>query len=111
MTRDEDEFAQKHTIQKKYTLEGLENVIKELKDKPIYVTLDLDVLDPAYFCGTGTPEPGGVSFKELMEAVHKLNELSIVGADINEVAPHYDQSGVSTITACKILRELVLTMK
>ncbi|WP_312091560.1 agmatinase [Aminipila sp.] len=110
MTRDEDEFAQKHTIQKKYTLEGLENVIKELKDKPIYVTLDLDVLDPAYFCGTGTPEPGGVSFKELMEAVHKLNELSIVGADINELAPHYDQSGVSTITACKILRELVLTM-
>lgn len=111
MTRDEDEFAEKHTVQVKYSLEGLDNVIEQLKGKPIYVTLDLDVLDPAYFCGTGTPEPGGVSFMDLMKAVHKLNELTIVGADINELAPHYDQSGMSTITACKILRELVLTIK
>ncbi|WP_312652141.1 agmatinase [Aminipila sp.] len=111
MTRDEDEFAETHTIQVKYSLEGLDNVIEQLKGRPIYVTLDLDVLDPAYFCGTGTPEPGGVSFMDLMKAVHKLNELTIVGADINELAPHYDQSGMSTITACKILRELVLTIK
>lgn len=111
MTRDEDEFAEIHTVQVKYSLEGLDNVIEQLKGRPIYVTLDLDVLDPAYFCGTGTPEPGGVSFMDLMKAVHKLNELTIVGADINELAPHYDQSGMSTITACKILRELVLTIK
>ncbi|MHC1723434.1 MAG: agmatinase [Aminipila sp.] len=111
MTRDEDQFAEKYTIQVKYNLDGLDNVIKQLKGKPIYVTLDLDVLDPAYFSGTGTPEPGGVSFMDLMKAVHKLNELTIVGADINELAPHYDQSGMSTITACKILRELVLTIK
>lgn len=111
MTRDEDEFAEKHTVQEKYNLDGLDNVIEQLKGRPIYVTLDLDVLDPAYFCGTGTPEPGGVSFMDLMNAVHKLNELTIVGADINELAPHYDQSGMSTITACKILRELVLTIK
>lgn len=111
MTREEDEFAENHTIQVKYNLDGLDNVIEQLKGKPIYVTLDLDVLDPAYFCGTGTPEPGGVSFMELMKAVHKLKGLTIVGADINELAPHYDQSGMSTITACKILRELVLTIK
>lgn len=111
MTREEDEFAENHTVQVKYNLDGLDNAIQQLKGKPIYVTLDLDVLDPAYFCGTGTPEPGGVSFMELMKAVHKLHELTIVGVDINELAPHYDQSGMSTITACKILRELVLTIK
>lgn len=111
MTREEDEFAQEHTTQVKYTLDGVDNAVTQLKGKPVFVTIDLDVLDPAYFCGTGTPEPGGVSFKELMEAIYKLKKLKIVGADINELAPHYDQSGMSTITACKILRELVLTIE
>lgn len=111
MTREEDEFAQEHTTQVKYTLDGVDNTVTQLKGKPVFVTIDLDVLDPAYFCGTGTPEPGGVSFKELMEAIHKLKKLKIVGADINELAPHYDQSGMSTITACKILRELLLTIE
>jgi agmatinase len=66
------------------------------------------VLDPSIFCGTGTPEAGGVTFKELLEAVGQLHQLDIVGCDINELAPHYDLSGASTAAACKITREIIL---
>ncbi|QHI72294.1 agmatinase [Aminipila terrae] len=111
MTREEDKFAEKHIIQVKYNLEGIDDAIEKLKGKPVYVTIDLDVLDPSCFSGTGTPEPGGLFFKELMGAVHKLKDLTVVGGDINELAPHYDQSGASTVTACKILREFLLTIK
>ena len=73
-------------------------------------SLDLDVLDPSVFSGTGTPEPGGVSFKELHNAVLALKELNIVGADIVELSPHYDISGASTAAACKITREILLAI-
>lgn len=106
----EFEFAKNHNYINKYNLKGLDEVIHELKDKPIYFTLDLDVLDPSVFPGTGTPEPGGISFLELLQAVIKLGELNIVGCDVNELSPVYDQSGVSTAVACKIIRELLLTL-
>ena len=76
----------------------------------MYFTLDLDVLDPSVFPGTGTPEPGGVQFMQLLEAVFKLRGQNIVGCDINELSPHYDMSGVSTAVACKTLRELLLAI-
>ena len=76
----------------------------------MYVTIDLDVLDPSIFSGTGTPEPGGVTFKELIAGMMALEKLNIVGGDIVELAPHYDMSGVSTAVACKVLRELLLLM-
>ena len=76
----------------------------------MYFTLDLDVLDPSVFPGTGTPEAGGISFNELLDAIHSLKDLDIVGCDINELSPHYDISGASTAVACKILRELLLTI-
>lgn len=104
----EFEFAEKHTVLRKYNLDGILKVAEQLKNKPVYVTIDLDVLDPSVFCGTGTPEPGGVSFNELMQAVHILKGLNIVAADINELSPVYDTSGRSTAVACKILRELLL---
>ncbi|MDD4066258.1 MAG: arginase family protein, partial [Bacilli bacterium] len=73
--------------------------------------LDLDVLDPAYFPGTGTPEPGGVTFKELLAAILKLKKLkNFVGADMMELSPQYDTSGASTAAACKALREIVLLL-
>ncbi len=68
------------------------------------------MLDPSIFSGTGTPEAGGVTFKELLDAVLKLKDLNIIGADINELSPSYDQSGVSTAVACKILREVLLLL-
>ncbi len=106
--RHEFMFAKEHTNLNKFDLSQFENTLERLQGKPVYFTLDLDVLDPAYFWGTGTPESGGVSFKELLEAVLKLSGLNIVGCDINELAPHYDQSGASTALACKITREILL---
>lgn len=110
MTKDEDIWARKHVVQRKYDFETLEEAVCQLRNKPVYFTIDLDVLDPSVFPGTGTPEPGGVSFIELIKAIHRTNSLNIVGCDVNELAPHYDASGVSTITACKVIRELILTL-
>ncbi len=108
--RYEFQFAEKHTSLRKFDLVGFSEVVQKLKGKPVYFTLDLDVLDPSVFCGTGTPEAGGVTFKELMEAILQLHELNIVGCDINELSPHYDTSGSSTALACKVTREILLQL-
>lgn len=106
--RDEFYWAKKHTYLNKFNFKGLDKTVEELKDKPVYLTIDLDVLDPSEFCGTGTPEAGGVRFMELLEAILKLKKLNIVGFDMVELSPAYDASGASTAIACKILRELLL---
>ena len=76
----------------------------------MYLTIDLDCLDPSCFPGTGTPEAGGVSFMELLNAIRTVTKANIAGADINELAPMLDASGVSTAAACKVLRELILAL-
>lgn len=106
----EFEFARAHTCLHKFDLTGFSETVAQLQGKPVYVSLDLDVLDSSVFCGTGTPEAGGITFKELLEAVLQLHQLDLVGCDINELSPHYDQSGSSTAVACKITRELLLQM-
>jgi len=106
----EFDFAKEHTILHKFNLETLADGIKQLQGKPVYFTLDLDVLDPSIFPGTGTPEAGGVTFSELLRAVLSLKGLNIVGCDVVELSPVYDQSGVSTAVACKIIREILLTL-
>ena len=106
----EFEFAKQHTTLRKFDLQGFEETVKALEGKPVYFTLDLDVLDPSIFCGTGTPEAGGATFKELMDALLQLNRLNIVGCDINELSPHYDHSGTSTAVACKVTREILLQL-
>ncbi len=106
----EFEFAKTHTIMNKFNLDTISEVVKSLKGVPVYFTLDLDVLDPSIFPGTGTPEAGGVTFMELLNAVKQMEKLNIVGCDINELSPVYDQSGVSTAVACKILREILLVI-
>jgi agmatinase len=108
--REEFTFAQKHTIMNRFNLDRIDDCVKALKGKNVYLTIDLDVLDPSIFPGTGTPEAGGVSFTELLNAVMKLKELNIVGLDMNELSPPYDASGVSTAVACKLLREILLMM-
>ncbi|MDD4832868.1 MAG: agmatinase [Clostridia bacterium] len=107
----EFEFAKKHNFIQKFNLDGFSEIVEKLKGKPVYFTLDLDVLDPSVFCGTGTPEAGGVTFKELLTAVMLLNKLNVVGCDVNELSPHYDQSGASTAVACKIIREILLQIR
>ncbi|MFP4457819.1 MAG: agmatinase [Clostridia bacterium] len=109
-SKEEFEWSKGKIYTQKFNLDNLDTVIDNLKSSPVYVTIDLDILDPSVFPGTGTPEPGGVSFIELLKAIHKLNILNIVGCDINELSPHYDQSGASTAVAAKILRELLLTI-
>ncbi len=109
--REEFRFAEKHTKMHKFDVDGVENILDELKGKKVYLTIDMDVLDPSAFPGTGTPEAGGVTFNELLGAVLKLKDLDIAGADLNELSPHYDQSGVSTATACKLLREVLLMLE
>lgn len=106
----EFEWAKQHTNLHKFSFEGLEEAIQECKGYPVYFTIDLDVLDPSVFPGTGTPEAGGVTFMELLQAIVKVSELNIVAMDVNELAPVYDQSGASTATACKVLRELLLAV-
>ncbi len=109
--RQEFLWGKKHVITQKFNFDGLEDTIKKLKDKPVYFTLDLDVLDPSIFPGTGTPEAGGVSFNELLNAVKTvISNLNIVACDINELSPPLDQSGVSTAVACKILREMLILL-
>ncbi len=104
----EFEFAKSHTVLNKFNFADLDKIVERLSGKPVYFTLDLDVLDPSAFPGTGTPEAGGVSFLELLDAILRISKLNIVGCDINELSPVYDQSGVSTAAACKILREMLL---
>lgn len=110
--REEFRFATQHTDFHPLSFDGLEETVRELKEKnvPIYFTIDLDCLDPAAFPGTGTPEAGGVTFLELLEAIRTVAQANVVGADVNELAPMLDASGVSTATACKVLRELLLAI-
>ena len=81
-----------------------------LKDKNIFVTVDLDCLDTSIMSGTGTPEAGGMTFKELNEWFYYLKDFNIVGADVVELSPDYDASGASTAVATKVIRELLMTM-
>lgn len=110
--REEFQFASRHTNFHPFTFEGLEKTVRELKEKqvPVYFTIDLDCMDPSVFPGTGTPEAGGVSFLELLKAIRTVSQANLVGADVNELAPMLDASGVSTATACKVLRELLLAI-
>ena len=103
--KEEWEFMKKHnTLIHEYS--GLD----ELKSKKVFVTVDLDVLDPSVMSGTGTPESGGMQFNELMGWFEYLKNFDIVGADVVELAPDYDTSGVSTAVATKVIRELLMVM-
>ncbi len=109
--REEFAFAEAHTDLHRFTLDGWARTLGALGGSPVYLTLDLDVLDPAYLPGTGTPEPGGVTFAELLTALLQLNRVRLVGCDVVELSPPYDASGASTAAACKLTRELLLQMK
>lgn len=106
--REEFEWGKKHVSTSRFNFEGLDRLKEKIGDKPVYFTLDLDVLDPSCFCGTGTPEAGGVSYNQLIKAIELVKELNVVALDINELSPMLDQSGASTALACKLLREIML---
>ena len=110
--RAEFEFAAQHTEMHKFDFTGLAELTAQLCESkvPVYLTIDLDCLDPSCFPGTGTPEAGGVSFLQLLEAIRTVTKANIIGADLNELAPTLDTTGVSTATACKVLRETLIAL-
>lgn len=110
--REEFHFAKEHTDMHPFDFSGLDELVENLKASgiPVYFTIDLDCLDPSVFPGTGTPEAGGVTFVQLLAAIRKVAQTNIVAADVNELAPMLDPTGVSTATACKVLRELLLAL-
>ena len=97
-----------HTFINQFDCKHLNEIVQHIKNRPVYITIDLDILDPSIFPGTGTPEPGGIGFKEMLEVIGIMKQLNIVGADVVELAPDYDPTGVSTAVAAKVIRELLL---
>jgi len=105
----EFEYGRKYMDFNPFNLDNFQSSIDKIADDtPIYITLDIDVLDPSIMHGTGTPEPGGVTFNELLNALLKLKGKNIVGMDLVELAPNYDNSGVSNIVAAKLVREMAM---
>ena len=92
-----------------HPVEAVKRVLPELQAHPLYVTIDVDVLDPSEAPGTGAPEPCGITAAELVEIVRLLAPCRVVGTDLMEVAPAWDPSGRTGITASWILREAILT--
>lgn len=97
-------------MEKYHTRLDFPKQLSQLVNKNVFVSVDLDVLDPSIMSGTGTPEAGGLTFNELIDWFKELKGLNIVGADVVELAPHYDASGVSTAVATKVIRELLLCL-
>ncbi|MCQ2392565.1 MAG: agmatinase [Kiritimatiellae bacterium] len=113
-TREEFQFMKDgHVTTEPFTLTTVEKVVRKLpKGVPVYLTVDMDVIDPSEFPGTGTQEAGGVRYLELLAAVRQiLGKLNIVGLDNVELSPALDPTGRSTALACKFLREELLAMR
>lgn len=108
--REEFRFAGEHTNLHRFNFNGLQESLEKIGDAPVYFTIDLDCLDPSAFPGTGTPEAGGVSFLELLDAIETVCKANVVAADVNELSPMLDASGASTALACKVVRELMLAL-
>jgi agmatinase len=106
--RSELEWSNGHVDRELFGASELDRTIASVGDSPVYVTVDLDALDPSEFPGTGTPEAGGMSFRDLLASLLKLRVLDVRAFDVCELSPHYDQSGRSTALACKILREMLI---
>jgi agmatinase len=92
------------------SIDALQQALAPLKGKPIYLTVDLDWFDPAVLPGTGTPEPGGFLWRDFAAVVDLLRGHRLVAADVVELAPHLDSSGVSSVLAAKVTRSLILLM-
>ncbi|MFC4098848.1 agmatinase [Paenibacillus xanthanilyticus] len=110
-SREEWQYARENINFHPYeVLEPLKKVLPELAGRPVYLTIDIDVLDPSAAPGTGTAEAGGITSKELLEAVHAIAKsgVNVVGCDLVEVAPAYDHSEMTQIVASKVIREMLL---
>ncbi len=107
-TEDEFKLARKMKSIISYDPASLNAMIRRLKNKPVYITLDLDVIDPSLLPGVGTPEPGGLTFQEFLFLLKRLQTLHVIGLDMVELTPDYDPTQVSSVTASVMLREMIL---
>lgn len=89
---------------------AIERIRARVQDRPVYVSVDIDVLDPAHAPGTGTPEAGGLTSRELLTMLRSLGDLNLVSADVVEVAPPYDHAQLTGIAACHVAYELISLM-
>lgn len=106
-----EEFVYGHSFTNFYPFElatALESCFIDLKGRPLYVTLDIDLVDPAYAPGTGTPEAGGFTSQEVFRIFYILQELQVIGFDLVELVPHYDNSEVTALLAAKLVREGII---
>jgi agmatinase len=108
-TEDEFKLARKWKSIVPSDPRSLKAMVKRLKNLPVYITLDLDVMDPGLLPGVGTPEPGGLTFQGLLSILKALQSLRVVGFDLVELTPDYDPTGISSVTSSVILREMILT--
>jgi len=108
-TRDELKFAAERTnLYLDQLQDVLDEVIDRIGERSVYLSLDIDVLDPAFAPGTGTPEAGGFSSRELLQVLHRLGKLRVVGFDLVEISPPYEKGDNTSILGAKILREALL---
>jgi agmatinase len=110
-TREEWGFSRQHCRLCPYNLSRLQEYLREIGDTPIYLTIDLDIVDPGYFPGTGTPESGGITPQELFSTLPLFLGKNLVGADVVELSPAYDPTGASSILAAKVVREMLLLLQ
>ena len=109
--KEEFEFMREHDTQATSLEECISRLTALSNDRPIYMTLDLDFFDPAFFPGTGTPEAGGENFHSFVKIMKLLSKKNFVGADIVELSPHIDSTGNSSAFASKVVRETLLAMQ
>ena len=88
----------------------LEKELFPFKDYPIYLTVDLDWFDPSLLPGTGTPEPGGLLWHDFETIIEFLQSFNLIGADIVELSPNIDPTGISSVVAAKVARSLIMTL-
>jgi agmatinase len=108
-TEEEFKLARKMKSIVSFDRGSLRSMVKRLRNQPVYVTLDLDVIDPSLLPGVGTPEPGGLTFQTFISILKELQPLHVVGFDIVELTPDYDPTQISSLTASVILKEMILT--
>ncbi|NCY14351.1 MAG: agmatinase [Synechococcaceae bacterium WB8_1A_041] len=105
-----EEFSELRATGRLVAIEQLVQTLQPLRGKPIYLTVDLDWFDPAVLPGTGTPEPGGFMWNHFAELITELSQQNLVAADVVELAPMLDPSGVSSVLAAKVVRSLLLSL-
>ena len=105
-----EEFSELRATGRLVAIEQLVQTLQPLRGKPIYLTVDLDWFDPAVLPGTGTPEPGGFMWNHFAELITELSKHNLVAADVVELAPMLDPSGVSSVLAAKVVRSLLLSL-